>query len=356
MAIIGIMSSKESTPPPGKRVRLKDVAERAGVAVNTASTILNRRPNSWASEATVERVFAAAEELGYRPNRAAVALQSGRFQTIGLLVADLNNPYFTYAASLFGEAVEALGYDLVIESWRTELEREKKLLKDFADRNVDGVLAFVSDVDTHHEIFKNQAAAGVPFVALAMPGAGEVPVDLVMPNFATGLDQAAESLHADGHRRFAFLDARSKGQRVGKRPAIFEDKIQSLNDAELEVLQCGPAIDEARRAMAPVLARHARPSAVVTLNDLTAIGVMRAAIDAGLHVPEDLSVVGIDGIPMGEHLPVSLSTIAQPHDEMVAQAVDFLMSRIDGIQATPRRAEFQTTFIARESSGPVRLS
>lgn len=347
------MSHQSSSPPPGKRVRLKDVAERAGVAVNTASTILNRRPNSWASEATVERVFAAAEALGYRPNRAAVALQSGRFQTIGLLVADLNNPYFTYVASLFGEAVEALGYDLVIESWRTELEREKKLLQDFADRNVDGVLAFVSDVDTHHEIFKSQAAAGVPFVVLGMLGAGEVPVDLVMPDFAPGLATAAATLHADGHRRFAMLDARSAGQRAGKRPALFEENVRALDGAALEMIRCGPAIDQARQAMAAVLARADRPTAVVALNDLTAIGVMRAAIDAGLRVPDDLSVIGIDGVPMGTQLPISLSTIAQPHAEMVAQAVDFLMSRINGTDDAPRRAEFQTTFIARESSGAV---
>ena len=78
------------------KVRLKDVAEKAGVAVNTASTILNKRPNSWASKETEKRVFDAAKELGYRPNRAAVALQSSRFMTIGLLIADLENPYYTH--------------------------------------------------------------------------------------------------------------------------------------------------------------------------------------------------------------------------------------------------------------------
>ena len=82
-------------------MRLKDVAQLAGVAVNTASTILNQRPNSWASEKTRERVMKAAAELGYRPNRAALALQSGRFNTIGLLVADLDTPYFCHFESYF---------------------------------------------------------------------------------------------------------------------------------------------------------------------------------------------------------------------------------------------------------------
>lgn len=347
------MTRKATPPSPAKRVRLKDVAERAGVAVNTASTILNRRPNSWASQATVERVFEAAKELGYRPNRAAVALQSGRFNTIGLLVADLENPFFTHAASLFGEKVEALGYDLVVESWRTDLERERKLLADFGERNVDGVIAFVSNVDSHRELFANQTPAGVPFVVLAMPGAGEVPVDLIMPNFATGLHQAAEALHADGHRRFAFLDARSEGQRVGKRPAIFEEKIDVLDGATLEILHSGPTIAEARAAAAPILSRADRPTAVVALNDLTAIGIMRAAIDAGLRVPQDVSVVGIDGIPLGEHLTVALSTVVQPYAEFTDKAVEFLTSRIEGDTAPPHRAEFDTRFVPRDSSGPA---
>jgi len=347
------MGDETSPKTTKRRVRLKDVAERAGVAVNTASTILNRRPNSWASQATVERVFAAAKELGYRPNRAAVALQSGRYESIGLLVADLNNPYFTHIASVLGEEVEQRGYDLVIESWRTDLQREKKLLRDFVDRNVDGVLAFVSDVDTHRDFFNRQAEAGVPVVALAMPGSGEVAVDQVMPNFETGLREAAEALYAQGHRRFAFLAARSPGQRVGKRPALFEQIVATLDGASVTVHDCGPALADARAAADAILASAERPTAVLTLNDLTAIGVMRASVGAGLSIPGDLSVVGIDGIPLGEQLMVSLSTVAQPHEAMVSRAFEFLMARIEGDASPPQRAEFETYFVARESSGPA---
>ena len=141
------------------KIRLKDVAEKAGVAVNTASTILNKRPNSWASKETEKRVFDAAKELGYRPNRAAVALQSGRFMTIGLLIADLENPYYTHFSEVFGNQIEEKGYDLLIENWRTDLEREKKLLADMVHRNVDGVVAFVSDVDEHREFLESQTAS-----------------------------------------------------------------------------------------------------------------------------------------------------------------------------------------------------
>ncbi|MDA7506736.1 LacI family transcriptional regulator [bacterium] len=337
------------------KVRLKDVAERAGVAVNTASTILNKRPNSWASKETEERVFAAAKDLGYRPNRAAVALRSGSFKTVGLLVADLDNPYYTHFAQVFGNEIAKKGYDLVIENWQTDLAREKKLLEEVVYRNVDGVVAFVSDLDEHRDFLESQAKIGFPIVALAMPGAGPAPVDVVNPNFSTGLKEAATTLYDLGHRRFSFLAARSKGQRVGGRPSYFKKVVEEFGDVDAEVVDCGPSIREAREVGRRILDKDGRPSAVVALNDLAAIGVMRAAKDLGLRVPDDVSVVGIDGIPLGEQLQVSLSTVVQPYDEMVGKAIEFLLERIEGKgNGTPQHAEFPTRFIRRESVGRVR--
>src|SRR3954447_17711274 len=119
---------------PSVKVRLKDVAESAGVAVNTASTILNRRANSWASKETEARVFKAAEDLGYRPNRAALALRRGRFDAIALLIPDLHNPFYTAFADLLEMEAEKAGSDLIVESWRTNLERERHCLTDIVDR------------------------------------------------------------------------------------------------------------------------------------------------------------------------------------------------------------------------------
>jgi LacI family transcriptional regulator len=180
-------------------------------------------------------------------------------------------------------------------------------------------------------------------------------VDTVIPKFGTGLKAAATRLHQLGHRRFAFLAARSKGQRVGGRPAYFQKVIQEFSDSHAEIVDCGPNVIEAREVGRNILEASNRPTAVVALNDLTAIGVMRAAKDLGLEVPGDISVVGIDGIPLAEQMLVSLSTVAQPHDAMVAKAVEFLLSRIEGEESiAPRRAEFDTEFIERESIGPVR--
>ena len=336
------------------KIRLKDVAEKAGVAVNTASTILNKRPNSWASKETEKRVFDAAKELGYRPNRAAVALQSGRFMTIGLLIADLENPYYTHFSEVFGNQIEEKGYDLLIENWRTDLEREKKLLTDMVHRNVDGVVAFVSDVDEHREFLESQIAAGFPIVVLGMPGEDGGRLDLVTPNFLQGLGEAARRLHELGHRKYTFLSAKSGGQRVGGRPSIFKGIIDGFGDSSVEIKDCGPTISEARERGLEILDREDRPTAVVALNDFTAFGIMRAAKDLGLRIPEDVSVVGVDGIPMAEQLVVSLSTVAQQHEEMAAKAIEFLLTRIESKEVLPPQvASFPTNFIERESVGPV---
>lgn len=338
------------------RVRLKDVAARAGVAVNTASTILNRRPNSWASKETEERVFNAASELGYRPNRAAVGLRNGKFNTIALLVADLHNPFYTTFADLLEVEAERHGYDVLIESWRTDLEREKHCLEYLMDRQVDGVAAFFSDAEVHRPFLEQQFRVGRPFVGLAFTGGQPLPVDSVLVDFAGGLREAIDNLCTSGHRRFVFLSALAEGQASGSRPELFRRLLaeKGVSTADFESVHCDHSIESARAAALELLKRPLgdRPTALVALNDLSAIGVMRAAVECGVRVPEALSVVGVDDIPLARFLPISLSTIAQPLTEMAKRTAEMLIERIDGQNhPEPREAIFSTQFIPRESTG-----
>ncbi|MGE9267304.1 MAG: LacI family DNA-binding transcriptional regulator, partial [Verrucomicrobiales bacterium] len=134
-----------------KKVRLKDVAERAGVAVNTASTILNRRPNSWASKETEARVFQAAKDLGYRPSKTARALQSGRYHALGLLVQDLTNPFYTTLADEIEAQAEKRGQTLLIENARSSLVRERQLLSQNNELEVDGTILWLSDPENYRD-------------------------------------------------------------------------------------------------------------------------------------------------------------------------------------------------------------
>lgn len=337
------------------RVRLKDVAARAQVAVNTASTILNRRPNSWASKETVDRVFQAAEELGYRPNRAALGLRIGRFHAIGLLIADLNNPFYTTFAHHLTLEAEKAGYDVVIESWRSDLERERKCLEEILNRQLDGVVAFLSDPTTHSAFLASRFTSGTPFVVFGTSKGVELPVDCVVSDFEVGLRQAIAALVSGGHRRVAFLSALAEGQSDGHRSRLFTELMGEQGSAgvEHELLRCGPEVESAYRAARERLEGGNRPTAILTMNDLAALATIRAAVDAGLSVPEKLSVVGVDNIPLGTFLPVNLSSISQPIAEIAAKAWELVLSRIEsGSEAgAPRSVVFPTEFVERESTG-----
>ena len=343
------------------RVRLKDVAARAKVAVNTASTILNRRPNSWASKETVERVFQAAEELGYRPNRAALGLRIGRFHAIGLLIADLNNPFYTTFAHQLALEAERDGYDVVIESWRSDLEREKKCMEEILNRQLDGVVAFLSDPVVHREFLENRFRLGNPFVVFGTALGTVPPVDCVISDFEVGLRQAIGRLIGLGHRRLAFLSALAEGQSDGHRCRLFSEIMREHRDlgGRAEILRCGPEVESAYRAARERLgvfkAGGECPTAILTMNDLAALATIRAAVDAGLRVPGDLSVVGVDNIPLGTFLPLNLSSIAQPIAEIAATAWAMVRARIErgGLEGPPKQVVYPTEFLERESTGPA---
>ncbi len=342
------------------KIRLKDVAARAGVAINTASTILNRRPNSWASKETSERVFQAAADLGYKPNRAAQALRFGRFHAIALVIADLHNPYYTAFADAMEEAAGTLGYDVLIETWRNDLARERHILDELSNRQVDGIAAFLSDPEAHRDYLAKQAKQRTPYVVLSTTGEAPLPVDAVLADFEQGLRDAVDALFALGHRRFAFLSALAEGQYGGRRPELFRRLLAEKGIAEraFTTISCGHTIASAHHATAELLARPAakRPTALIALNDLSAIGAMRAVADLSLSIPRDLSILGVDDILLASFLPISLSTIAQPITDMAQRTVELLIARIEKKDAALplQQVVFPTKFIRRESIGKAK--
>jgi len=337
------------------RARLIDVAARAGVAPNTASTILNNRPDSWASKETRERVLLAAKELNYRPSKAALGVRTGRFNTIGFVVPDLHNPFYPVLADYLDQAVAVHGYDLILEHTRNDLASEQHCFQSILDRQVDGVALIISDTEIHRSFLAGLAASGTPAVAMAARPAVALPVDSVVSDFSQGVAQAIEHLVGLGHKRFAFLSALAKGQDDGNRPALFRSILgaKGISPEAISFVRCEHHIASARDAFRDLLRqpKSKRPTALIALNDLSAMGAMRAAVDAKVRIPQDLSVIGVDNIPLGEYLPVALTTIAQPIKEMVARTATLLIQRIEGkASARPSQTIFPTELIVREST------
>lgn len=342
------------------RARLIDVAARAGVAPNTASTILNNRPDSWASKETRARVLQAAKDLDYRPSKAALGVRLGSYKTIGLVIPDLHNPFYPVLADYLDQAVAAGGYDLIVEHTRNDLASEQHCFQSILDRQVDGVALIISDPDLHRPFLAKLAVKGPPAVALAAKPDVPLPIDSVVSDFSEGFAQAIEHLVGLGHKRFAFLCALAKGQDDGKRPELFRSLLgaKGIAPEHISFVRCEHHISSARDAFRDLLrqTKAQRPTALIALNDLSAIGAMRAAADEGLIIPRDLSVVGVDNIPLGEFLPVALTTIAQPIKDMVARTASLLIQRIERKgSARPSQTIFPTELIVRESTAkPVR--
>ena len=339
------------------RTRLKDVAQKAGVAINTASTILNRRSNSGASKETAARVFKAAEDLGYQPSRAAVALRMGKFNAIGLIVPDLQNPFYANLAETLETEIARHGYDLVLESSRANVQRETDHLRSIMDRQVDGMVCILIDHERNYSTLQEYHRRGKAVVAMHERGVGGVPVDAVTVDFHAGTTQAVQYLVGLGHRTIAFLLAVCPGQQEGDRPEVFRKLVQEcgFGPGDVSFVRCDHTIASARAATSALLRRPGvgRPTAILAHNDLAAIGVIRGALDLGLKVPGDLSVVGVDHTPIGQHLTTALTTVEQPVQRMVAAAVELLLRRMED----PRYAEaqehaFSTRLVLGESTAP----
>lgn len=347
------MKSPSSTP-----VMLKDVASAARVAVNTASSILNNRRDSWASEETKCRVREVAKKMGYRPNRIALSLSTGKSHTIGLLIPDLQNPFFSALVAEMENAVIRYDLGLTIEDSRLDIQRELRCLKNIASRQIDGLIVVPLRPDALRGELNQMIASGRSLVLLGEPPE-ETSFHCVRVDLAGAVNRAFKHLADLGHRRIGLILHPLMTERVeALRLRIFDEAFarNSLGSPRAFRLYCKPTMEDAKRVFHNTLERSPAnfPTAFVCFNDFIAIGAMRAAVEAGLKIPRDISFVGVDDIPIAQYLPTALSTISQPTQKIAEAAVRLLMATRS--QKTGKTITLQGKFIPRESTGPVRLN
>ncbi|MBK1877416.1 LacI family DNA-binding transcriptional regulator [Pelagicoccus mobilis] len=339
---------------------LKEVAKEAGVAISTASGILTERPDSWASESTRKRVQEAANRLGYEANRYARGLRIGSFQTIGLLVPDLLNPVYTVYARAIQEALEKAGYSLTVEEAKASLKGESAAVKKLLASQVDGILCFFMDMKAHEKLFTKQKNNNLPMVFFgdSYPNSG---IDNVQIDFGRGTKEAIEELIKLGHSNIGVLygyhPVPKERERADSRMEFFQTVLSKhdLPFPESNLLKSGHTMQNAYDRFKEYLDSTDptdRVSAVFAINDILALGVMRAAIDHGLSIPEDLSIIGVDNTPMSQFSPIALSSVGYPIREIARTATDFLISRLQGDKEAQREVMFSTHLVHRESIAP----
>ncbi len=303
---------------------IQEVARQAGVSVATVSRAFNL-PDKVSAE-TRERVESVARELGYRPNASARTLRTQRSRVLGVVLPTLLNPVFAECLDGIAHAAAELGYAILPVTTDYQLGQEERAVDLLLSENVDGMILVVSNPATSSALARLRKA-GSRYV-LAYNRHPDHPCVSVDSELAVA--QLVSRLADLGHRRVAMVCGQlSASDRAQQRYRGFVQGMQSagLPAQLLEV----PFIDDAAAALADLIGSAQRPTALICSNDLLAIRAIRAVRQAGLRVPEDVSVTGFDGIALGLDLTPMLSTVVQPNARIGETSVALIVqSLIDG--------------------------
>jgi LacI family transcriptional regulator len=314
------------------KVGIRDVARVAGVSVTTVSHVLNETPNTRTSEATRARVQEVARELGYSPNRLARGLRTRSSGMIGLLTEEIaTTPHA--GRIILGAQESASSHNLTLAIINSHLSAgaaaRRADARALIDRQADGIIYATV---YHQQIVVPQVLRSVPAVLIgAVDQQGLVPA--VLPDERSGVISAVDLLVAKGHTRIGFIDSvqdvpATRGRLLGYLDGLRAHGISTGRDLVTVGEGEAPGGYQAAREL---LDRPDRPTAIVCYNDRMAWGAYRAAAELRLSIPGDLSITGFDDqAPIPESLFPRLTTIALPHYEMGAWAVETLMSLIEG--------------------------
>jgi LacI family transcriptional regulator len=336
--------------PPGPTVSVKDVALAAGVSLGTVSNVLNRPDRVRA--ATKERVEAAMDRLGFVRNESARQLRAGRSRTLGYVMLDAKNPFFTDVAEGIEVTAEQAGLVLFLCNSGNRLDREQAYLAHLQQQRVQGVL--VTPVDPASPTLERIARQGTPLVVVDRIGESTELCSVAVEDVLGGR-LAVEHLVDRGHTRIAFVGGpdtigqirdRLLGARLAWRDAgMGADALVVLPTAAVTVTE-GRAVGERLEGMA----RGRRPTAAFCANDLVAIGLLQSLLLAGIRVPEDVALIGYDDIAFASAAAVPLSSIRQPSHEIGSTAMSLLLQLTIEPDAVPVHVEFQPSLVARASS------
>lgn len=335
-------------------MNIKAVADLAGVSTATVSRTING--TATVSPKTERRVRDAIEKLNFYPDTNARALGSGRSSMYGLIISDITNPFFPELVKAFEDIAVEHGQDVLVANTNYNPERMQLCVTRMLQRKVDGVAIMTSEMDPKMvEVF---ARRNIPLVFLDVgtPGPG---VSNVRINYVAGVDSAMNHLVRLGHKRISFISGPMsfESARIRYRAFMEDTAREHLRQYAGLIQEGNHKVDGGHDAMLRILDSRARATAVVTSNDLTAIGAMGAIAERGLRVPQDISVVGFDDIQLSAFTSPPLTTVSLPRAEIARAAFQALLDSTNGSGDTLAQGKehtVQPVMILRKSTGPAR--
>lgn len=326
---------------------IKDVAAKAGVSTATVSYVLNGSRGT--SEHTRQRVLAAIEELGYAQNQAARDLARGRSSLLGLVISDIRNPFFPEITAGFQDQALAHNLDALVVNTNYDAARTLNSVRRLIGLQVPGVAILTSQIDP--SVIDLLADRGVAAVYLDL-GRVDRAISNIVVEYESGIADVLEYLTSLGHRRIGYIGGPPHLLSAQRRRRAFQETAARMGlDAE-RAIDSDFTVKGGYFAASRLL--DAGPlTAIVGGNDLTAIGVLHRAYDAGLKVPADLAVVGFDDISISEYAQPSLTTVAVPRHEIGTVAFQALWTMMSDPDLAGREYRVATRLIIRQSAAAV---
>ncbi|SMB90544.1 transcriptional regulator, LacI family [Thermanaeromonas toyohensis ToBE] len=328
-------------------VTIKDVARRAGVSVTTVSRVLNNTPHPVSPE-TRQKVLEAVAELGFCPNAAARSLQLHETRTIGLMLPDVANPYYSGIVRGIEDVAHEEGYTIVLCNTDRSRERTLKYLRVLREKRVDGVIFMGGGIaeDAKEDRFFQQE--DIPTVVIGRHSGAFPSVQI---DNAEAARQAVMHLLTRGYRYIGCIAGPSSSTTVQDRLAGYRRALVE-NGLEYEpswVVHADFTPAGGYRAAQELLERQPRPTALLVHNDLMAVGAIKALADRGLVIPRDVAVIGFDDIPLASYVTPGLTTVRIPVYELGATAMRLLRDLLVG-QPVPEVTILPVDLVVRGST------
>ncbi|AIY06531.1 transcriptional repressor [Planococcus sp. PAMC 21323] len=322
---------------------IKDVAKKAGVSVATVSRFLNN--SGYVSAEAAKAVTTAVEELKYELNPIARSLNTKKSNLIGLILPDITNPFFPELARAVEDVALTYGYTVVLCNSDENPEKEKNYIETLKKKYIAGFIVTSNQLDAPH-----YANANVPIVALDRAINEKIPT--VSSNNKEGAIMGTNALLERGCQNILFLRGPAELNPANDRYEGFMDAIQQSN-VKYQVVTCPFHFAESQKIVEQVLKENPEIDGIFASSDVSAAGALKAASLVGTHVPNELQIIGFDGVAMGEMLSPGLTTIAQDVYKMGAIATRVLIKRIENKPIEQNFYEVPVKLIVRGTTRSV---
>lgn len=323
-------------------VTIRDVAKHAGVSIATVSRVINK--NGYVNKETEQQVKKSIKELNYKPNAVARSLFKKKSKSIGLIIPDITNPFFPELARAVEDVANKNDYTLLLYNSDEDPRKEKKYLEDAKQKYIDGIILATNSLskeELHHY--------GFPKVALDRCFEDNIPT-VTSKNFQGGR-LATQYLKSIGCKTIAHIKGPENNINAINRYKGYLEEVKNEDWFYPEIIALGDyQMKRATEVTKELLMKNPRIDGIFAGNDIMAIGAMKAAQQLGRKVPDDLSIIGFDGIALGEMMIPELTTVAQPIYQMGEIATNMLIELIEGKPINKKTYELDVQLLKRNST------